>query len=509
MPIEDVVLPDGASLSVPLPFAYSANKDSRRPVLPAQEILRRARTTLVEALPADGLGYERTVKHLLDDVAPALNGNSNSPNYYGFVTGGATPAAALADNLVTAYDQNVQVHLPNETVATNVEHHALRLLCDLLELESSKWPHRTFTTGATASNVIGLACGREHAILSAASRKGQSVSVGELGLLGAMRAADVDDIQVLTTVPHSSLGKAASIVGIGRAFVKTVGLADAPHRFDLGRLEAALALERTASIVAISCSEVNTGNFATSGYAEMAAIRKLCDKYGAWIHVDAAFGLLGRILASSEFAKIILATEGMELADSITGDGHKLLNVPYDCGFFLSRHAQIGQNTFQNANAAYLNAGAEGEAPSIPSPLNFGIENSRRFRAFPVYATLVAYGKEGYREMLVRQIRLARAIGALVLDHEAYELLPQSGLSRSQILDNIYIIVLFRARNEQLNKELVRRINATSKIYISGTSWEGSPACRFAVSNWQVDVDRDLKIIREVLQTVFSEYTET
>lgn len=287
MPIEDVVLPDGASLSVPLPFAYSANKDSRRPVLPAQEILRRARTTLVEALPADGLGYERTVKHLLDDVAPALNGNSNSPNYYGFVTGGATPAAALADNLVTAYDQNVQVHLPNETVATNVEHHALRLLCDLLELESSKWPHRTFTTGATASNVIGLACGREHAILSAASRKGQSVSVGELGLLGAMRAADVDDIQVLTTVPHSSLGKAASIVGIGRAFVKTVGLADAPHRFDLGRLEAALALERTASIVAISCSEVNTGNFATSGYAEMAAIRKLCDKYGAWIHVDA------------------------------------------------------------------------------------------------------------------------------------------------------------------------------------------------------------------------------
>lgn len=111
--------------------------------------------------------------------------------------------------------------------------------------------------------------------------------------------------------------------------------------------------------------------------------------------------------------------------------------------------------------------------------------------------------------MLVRQIRLARAIGALVLDHEAYELLPQSGLSRSQILDNIYIIVLFRARNEQLNKELVRRINATSKIYVSGSSWEGSPACRFAVSNWQVDVDRDLKIIREVLQTVFSEYTET
>ncbi|EKG10662.1 Pyridoxal phosphate-dependent decarboxylase [Macrophomina phaseolina MS6] len=487
MPNSDFSIDGRVSPGVPSPVTYSTSKEPHQPVLPSREVLDRARTGLVAALPRDGIGYERTTKHILDHIAPALNGSSNSPNYYGFVTGGVTPAAALADNIVTAYDQNVQVHLPNETVTTDVEDQALKLL---------------------SSNVVGLACAREHVILSAAARNGHSISVAELGLAGAMRAAGVDDIQILTTVPHSSLGKAASIVGLGRASLKAVGLPDAPHRFDPAKLEAALALDRTGSIVAISCSEVNTGRFATSAYADMAAIRELCDKYGSWIHVDAAFGLLGRALNKSEFPKITAATEGMELADSITGDGHKLLNVPYDCGFFLSRHLRIGQNTFQNANAAYLNANAGRGAASIPSPLNIGIENSRRFRALPVYATLVAYGKQGYRAMLERQIRLARAIARFIMDHEAYELLPQSDLACDHILEEIYIIVLFRAKNEKLNSELVSRINATSRIYVSGTSWEGTPACRFAVSNWQVDFDRDLQIICEVLDVVSRAPTE-
>ncbi|KAL1642797.1 hypothetical protein SLS58_005302 [Diplodia intermedia] len=504
MLIEDVSTQHGTGEGVPLPFAYPPPAEhSSDPVLPPPQVLNQARSALVKALPEKGLGYRSASSHLLDDIVPALNANSRSANYYGFVTGGATPAAALADNLVTAYDQNVQVHLPMETVATDVEDQALRLLCQLLELDPGEWPHRTFTTGATASNVLGLACAREHVLRCAASRHStQTISVGELGLAQAMRDAGVDSLQVLTTVPHSSLAKAASIVGIGRAAVKSVGLPDAPHRFDHVKLEAALASDRTASIVAISCSEVNTGRFATNGYADMAELRRLCNKYGAWLHVDAAFGLLARALVKDEFSKIILATDGMELVDSITGDGHKLLNVPYDCGFFFSRHLQTGQDTFQNANAAYLNAGAVGIASSVPSPLNIGIENSRRFRALPVYASLVAYGKEGYREMLERQILLSRAIAGLIFDHAAYELLPHSSAPRSEVLEHIYVIVLFRARDENLNRELVSRINATSRIYVSGTSWDGSPACRFAVSNWQVNQTRDLAIIREVLDVV-------
>jgi glutamate/tyrosine decarboxylase-like PLP-dependent enzyme len=158
---------------------------------------------------------------------------------------------------------------------------------------------------------------------------------------------------------------------------------------------------------------------------------------------------------------------------------------------------------FQNPNAAYLASG--NDANSIMSPLNIGLENSRRFRALPVYANLVAYGKDGYRAMLERQIELSRGIARYILESDGYELLPRHDTSHEDIVSSIYIIVLFRAKDEALNKELVNRIKATRKIYVSGTAWDGKPACRFAVSNWKTDSERDLPIIKQVLQDILSE----
>jgi glutamate/tyrosine decarboxylase-like PLP-dependent enzyme len=470
-------------------------------VLPSASTLEAARSKLQAHLPTQGVGLEESIRHLQEDLAPAFNGSARSANYYGFVTGGTTPTAALADNLVTAYDQNVQVHLPNETIATEVEDRALSLLCELLNFEPEQWPHRIFTTGATTANILGLACGREYIIAEAsAHRTDAENSVGELGIVETMRKAGIDDIQILTTVPHSSLSKAAGVLGLGRASVKLLGRADAPHKFDMQLLKKSLEQPGAASILAISASEVNTGLFATSGLEEMQELRKLCDMYGAWIHVDAAFGLFGRVLTSPEYSSIMKACEGLELADSITGDGHKILNVPYDCGFFLSRHRNMAERVFQNPNAAYLASGNDSD--TVMSPLNIGLENSRRFRALPVYANLVAYGKDGYREMLERQINLSRGIAKYILESEDYELLPQSDASQNDIIYGIYIIVLFRAKDEELNKQLVNDIKATRKIYVSGTAWDEKPACRFAVSNWMTNVERDLPIITQVLQDV-------
>ena len=299
-------------------------------VLPSQENIQNARSRLIKALPGRGRGLEQIQKHIQDDLVPGLNKSSQSPNYYGFVTGGATPAATFADNVVTENDQNVCVHLPKETITTDVEDRASSMVCELLDLEPEEWPHRVFTTGATASNVVGLACGREFVLQEAAIFEGRDISIAEQGIYESMRMAGIDSVQVLTTVPHSSLRKAASIVGLGRAAVRDVSLPDAPHRFDMQALRAALRKSRVASIVAVSCSEVNTGLFAT-GKDQMQEIRKLCDQYGAWIHVDAAFGLLARVLPNTEEYEAILdGVKGMELADSITGDAHKLLNVVCD-----------------------------------------------------------------------------------------------------------------------------------------------------------------------------------
>ena len=234
-----------------------------------------------------GTGAEATLQHILGAIAPALNGQALSSRYFGFVTGGTLPIAEAADNVVSALDQNLHGHLPGQTIATTVESAALEMLAQLLGVETSgpgAFAGRIFTTGATASNILGLACGREAVV---AKRLPAGSSVGELGILAACAAAGVKEIQVLTSMGHSSLSKAAGIVGLGRASVKELPRdAEHPWMLDLARVEAELRQDGVASIIAVSAGEVNTGGFALEGRAEMEWLRGKADEYGAWIHVD-------------------------------------------------------------------------------------------------------------------------------------------------------------------------------------------------------------------------------
>jgi glutamate/tyrosine decarboxylase-like PLP-dependent enzyme len=172
-------------------------------VLPSAENLARARASLPAALLDTGSSLESVQRHILDEIVPAFNGGSISANYYGFVTGGTTPAALFADNVVSAYDQNVQVHLPNHSIVTDVEYNALGLLLDLFRLDRSFWHNGTFTTGATGSNILGLACGREFVLQKAAQRKGiETQRVGEYGLFEVLNALGLSGVQVLSTLPR-------------------------------------------------------------------------------------------------------------------------------------------------------------------------------------------------------------------------------------------------------------------------------------------------------------------
>ena len=190
-------------------------------------------------------------------------------------------------------------------------------------------------------------------------------------------------------------------------------------------------------------------------------------------------------------------------ADSIAGDAHKLLNVPYDCGFFLCRHGDIIQQVFQNPNATYLSTGEQISDPIISS-MNTGVENSRRLRGLPVYATLMAYGRTGYLDMLKRQVRFARAVASYLNGHDSFQLLPKTSEGDPYVMEAIYIIVLFRAKDATLNRRLVSKINESRRMYVSGTIWENEPATRIAAANWQVDPSKDLQVVKEVLENVIT-----
>ncbi|KAF8475546.1 pyridoxal phosphate-dependent transferase [Kalaharituber pfeilii] len=477
--------------------------------LPTTSALSTALTNIAHSISRAGLGLEKTYEHLVHDVVPALGRSSLSSRYYGFVTGGTTPAALLADHLVTLTDTNVQVHLPLESLSTTLEHHTLCLLLRyLFRCPPSLFPARIFTTGATSSNILGLTCAREY-IFHCPSSGG--ASVGALGLLEASRRSGISGIDILCAMPHASIYKAAGVLGLGKDSVKDIGRYKdgLPWELDMDALESYLAGKKENEgqgkrgvVVIMSWGEVNTGRF-TSGIRE---VRRLVTKYcgaeagrRAWIHVDAAFGIFARLFWSGKYACLGAAADGLECADSVTADGHKMLNVPYDCGIFFGRCPDLLHSALSSA-APYLSSSNDPIASGIPSPLNLGLENSRRFRALPVYATLVAYGTEAHLMLLKNMVLHARSIARFVNESAHYELLPRGTV----VERDVYTIVLFSARDQELNKMLKDRINWHGRrgegkdkpceergegMYVSGTLWDGKPAVRIAVSNWRMTAE--------------------
>ncbi|KGQ07655.1 hypothetical protein BBAD15_g7016 [Beauveria bassiana D1-5] len=164
------------------------------------------------------------------------------------------------------------------------------------------------------------------------------------------------------------------------------------------------------------------------------------------------------------------------------------------------------QSVFTNPDASYLSSSATTTTSDIPSPLNIGLENSRRFRALPVYAVLLSEGRPGLAALLGAMTQLSRAIAAFLRDSSDYELLPEendgANDAKKKEEEEIFISVLFRATNAALNETLVARINDTRQLHVSGTTWRGRKAVRIAVSNWRVNVERDAAVVREILTCV-------
>ncbi|KAF5103209.1 hypothetical protein DV451_001652 [Geotrichum candidum] len=470
-------------------------------VVPSAKTLTAHSQRLIQQLPETGLGFEPAFDFVKDTVLPALS-NQSTETYLGFVTGGATPAALVGDYIVSLFDQNV--HRYGDSLAAVIENVTLSLILEFVYLDPSAWKGRLVTTGATASNILALAVGREHVLAQhIAANKGPDASgstplTSEIGLFKAMKLANLESMQVLHCLSHSSIAKACAVLGLGSNAAMSVSDARKPWCFNLAQLEERLATPHVGSIVVVSFGEVNTGRYTR----DIPKIRALCDKYHAWLHIDGAFGIYSSALRgsnTSEYqAKAIEWTDGLELGDSITGDAHKSLNVPYDCGFFYCRDEALLQSVFKNPGAAYL-AGVKG-APV--NPLDKGIENSRRFRALPLYLTLLAYGRNGYQQLVDASIRAARLIAEYIASSKTYILLPDDDISE------VSTIVLFRAKSDVLNAELLARINSSRAILLSGTQWHHQPAVRVAVSNWKIDAESLASRVVKELARVAREFEE-
>jgi glutamate/tyrosine decarboxylase-like PLP-dependent enzyme len=282
---------------------------------------------------------------------------------------------------------------------------------------------------------------------------------------------------------HSSAKKALAMLGIGRERVSILAK-DAAGRLDLDALRSALRDAEGPAIVIANAGEVNTGDF-----DPISEIGDLVEEGGAWLHVDGAFGLFAALSPRTKHL-----VDGVERAHSVAADGHKWLNVPYDTGFTFVRDPELLDGFFSQS-AAYLTTDE-----ARPNLMARTPESSQRARGIAVWATLRAYGRDGYRRMVEGHLDLAQRVAARVDQAPDLERLAEVPLN----------IVCFRyhppdvdeeASLNELNRRIGGEIITDGRVFVGTTIYEGKVAFRPAIVNWrsrEEDVDLLVDVIREL-----------
>src|SRR5690554_5491753 len=292
-----------------------------RPQLSADELAAKFDQPFHE----EGADAPAVVDELVRRVEPGLM-VMPSGRFFGWVIGGTLPAALGADWLVSAWDQNTAMRFATPGVAA-VEQEAGDWLLDLLGLPEGC--DVGFTTGATMANFVGLAAARQDVL----DRAGWDLVTH--GLTGAPR------VNVFAGADrHASVDLALKYLGLG---IPTVVAADAQGRLTVEALSEALEKAEGPSIVCLQAGNLHSGAF--DPIAEATAI---AHEYGAWVHVDGAFGLWA---AASPIHRAQLA--GLHTCDSWATDAHKTLNVPYDCGVAIVARPEVSRAVF-TSHTSYL-----------------------------------------------------------------------------------------------------------------------------------------------------------
>ncbi|MFT4155590.1 pyridoxal phosphate-dependent decarboxylase family protein [Parafilimonas sp.] len=438
------------------------NNISSRPTSAKKEI------NTVSALPGEGIGTLETLKQFNARFEPIMVASSG-PRFWGFVTGGSTPASIVGDWLTSVYDPNPQTIKGRNDISAAIEFETIQLLLELFNLPADF--SGGFVTGATTSNFTCLAVARQW--------------IGKQ--LGKDFAKDsiTERINVFSAAPHSSVIKSLSLLGIGsNNLIKIKTEEGNRESISMEDLEKKITeLTYQPFILVSSGGTVNTVDF-----DDFIAITALKEKYNFWWHIDAAFG--GFAACSPKYKHLL---QGWENADSITVDCHKWLNVPYESAVFFvkQQHSLLQVETFQNSNAPYL-----GNPFDNFSYMNFLPENSRRLRALPAWFSLNAYGKNGYREIVENCIACAQHLGQFIESSPHFKLLAPVRLNT----------VCFTLNDEEKAPAFLSKLNDTGKVYMTPTVYNGKKGIRAALVNWRTaneDVDLVVKVMMEIAETGF------
>ncbi len=416
------------------------------------------------SLSKEGIGTKEALALFLEKFDDCIV-SSSGPRYWGFVTGGSTPASIAGDWLASVYDQNTQSTNGAGDISAVIEIETIKMLLDFLDLPDDFLGG--FVTGATMSNFTCLGVARQW--------------------LGSVLGYDIakqgvcSNLKILSAMPHSSSLKSLSMLGIGsNNLIKVKTLPNNREAIDITDLKIQIDLLKGEPFILIS----SAGTVNSVDFDNFEEIYKLKDDYNFWWHIDAAFGAFAA--CSSKYKHLV---KDWEFADSITIDNHKWLNVPYESAFYLikEKHKYLQVETFQNSNAPYL-----GDPMENFSYLNFLPENSRRLRALPVWFTLMAYGKNGYKDIVENSVDMAQEFGTFIKESNDFDLLAPVRLNT----------VCFTLSNNDEDAVLfLNKLNETGKVFMTPTYYNNKKGIRAAFVNYRTTKE-DLEIVFEEMNKI-------
>jgi glutamate/tyrosine decarboxylase-like PLP-dependent enzyme len=421
-----------------------------------------------EPLPEGGIPVERVLGELAERCDGGLVGSTGG-RFFGFVTGAALPAAAIAEAWAAAVDQNPGLWSLGPA-GVEVERVVLHWLADLLGYPGTSG---YVASGATMANLVGLAVARHWA------GRRHGVDVRDEGVWGLPRLAVYGSEEL-----HLSDYKALRTLGFGAGCVRPIPIDDRyamrvePLREAIERDRAEGELE--PAIVVAQAGSVNTG-----ASDPLEAIADVCAEHALWLHVDGAFGAF---FSLCERTAPLVA--GIERADSLACDAHKWLNVPNGCGFVLMRDAELHGEAFAGT-AAYLTPGAGRDLHEL------GPEASRSWRGACVWAALKQLGRRGMEDLVTRCCDLAAELARLVEESPRLELCAPTPTN----------VVCFRYRRpgmpegrdlDDLNERIQARVAGEGEVFHTGARLAPGFCQRAAIVSWRTTTDDVAALARAV-----------
>ena len=395
------------------------------------------RARLPQSAPEEPEPFSAVLRDLDEVLLPGVT-HWQHPRYFAYFATSSSEPAILAE-LLAATLNSVAILWRTAPAATELEGAVLDWTAQLLGLPSG-WHGHIEDTASTST----------------------------LAAIIAARHATGRDLVICSEQAHSSVAKAVRMLGMRLRRV------ECDEEFRL-RPDALGDLSDVAATVA------TVGTTASTAVDPVPAIAEACQRAGAWLHVDAAYAGAAMVCPEHRWA-----FEGVDRADSLVVNAHKWMLTPMDCSLLWSRRPDALRNAFSVIPEYLRTPGAE-DALSLSE---YGPALGRRFRALKLWAVLRCYGASGLREHIRRGVALAATFEGLVAEDPDWELCAPRRFS----------VVCFRRRGEdERNRELLARVNASGDMFISHAVLNGRYALRLAVgqmSTRREDVERAWSVLR-------------